>query len=82
MAADLAGPSAGGTAYPARPAWLHSHGPGRQRRVAFEPGAVRPEGAIEGNDDDPARYEPHHERSESAADVQIHEACSARPMVP
>jgi hypothetical protein len=64
------------TAYPSRRAWLHVTVADAQGNVVFESGAVRPDGSIVGNDndDDPGRFEPHHEHIESGDDVQIYEA--------
>ncbi|MGD2068680.1 MAG: hypothetical protein PVI57_08420 [Gemmatimonadota bacterium] len=64
------------TAYPSRRAWLHVTVRDGTGRAVFESGAVTPEGRIVGNDndDDPARYEPHHTEITSSGDVQIYEA--------
>jgi hypothetical protein len=50
-----------------------------QGRVVFESGAFSPDGRIVGNDNDEdgSRYEPHHDRIESADQVQIYEAIMA-----
>ena len=50
------------TAYPSRRAWLHVVVRDRNGHTAFESGALRPDGSIEGNDNDadPARFEPHY----------------------
>jgi hypothetical protein len=63
------------TAYPSRRAWLHVAVHDRDGRTAFESGALRPDGSIEGNvnDSDPARFEPHFREIKSADQVQIYE---------
>lgn len=64
------------TAYPSRRAWLHVKVLGANGGVVFESGALRPDGAIVGNDndEDPQRFEIHHEVIRSPTDVQIYEA--------
>lgn len=64
------------TAYPSRRAWLHVTVRDATGRAVFESGAVTSEGRIVGNDndDDPARYEPHHTEITSPDEVQIYEA--------
>lgn len=64
------------TAYPARRAWLHVRVRDGSGRTVFESGALRPDGSIEGNDNDadPARYEPHYSEIRSPDQVQIFEA--------
>ena len=64
------------TAYPSRRAWLRfvvSDGEGRR---LFSSGALRPDGSIEGNDNDrdPLTFEPHHRVVETADQVQIYES--------
>jgi hypothetical protein len=63
------------TAYPSRRAWLHVVVRDRNGRAVFESGALNPDGSIKGNDNDadPARYEPHYTRIDSADQVQIYE---------
>jgi hypothetical protein len=63
------------TAYPSRRAWLHVSVLDRNSRVVFESGAVRPDGAIVGNDNDadPRRFEPHYTEIHSSEQVQIYE---------
>jgi hypothetical protein len=63
------------TAYPSRRAWLHVVVRDRNGRTAFESGALRPDGSIEGNDNDadPARFEPHYREIKTADQVQIYE---------
>jgi hypothetical protein len=64
------------TGYPSRRAWLHVTARDAAGRVLFESGAVAPTGAIAGNanDEDAARYEPHHEEIAAPDQVQIYEA--------
>jgi hypothetical protein len=64
------------TAYPSRRAWLHVAVYDRDGSRIFESGALRPDGSIVGNanDDDPARYEPHHDVIDSADQVQVYES--------
>jgi hypothetical protein len=67
------------TAYPSRRAWLHVVVRDAAGRTIFESGGFEPDGRIRGNDNDdnPARFEPHHTRIEREADVQIYEAIMA-----
>jgi hypothetical protein len=64
------------TAYPSRRAWLHVTVTDAQGRVLFESGAVRPNGAIVGNDNDAdaAAFEPHYETITNADQVQVYES--------
>jgi hypothetical protein len=64
------------TAYPSRRAWLHVRVLDRNARVVFESGALRPDGSIQGNDNDadPLRFEPYYRRITSADEVQIYES--------
>ncbi|MGB9605920.1 MAG: hypothetical protein ACPL88_08590, partial [Bryobacteraceae bacterium] len=64
------------TAYPSRRVWLHIQVRDRNGRVLFESGALKPEGSIEGNDNDadPRRYEPHYREIRSPEQVQIYES--------
>ncbi|MGE0444827.1 MAG: hypothetical protein AB7P99_06320 [Vicinamibacterales bacterium] len=64
------------TAYPSRRVWLHLVVRDRDGGALFESGAVEPSGRIRGNDndDDPARFEPHHVEITSADEVQIYES--------
>jgi hypothetical protein len=64
------------TGFPARRAWLHVTVTDAAGRVVFESGAVTPNGAIVGNDNDgdPATYETHYEEIVSPDQVQIYEA--------
>jgi hypothetical protein len=64
------------TAYPSRRAWLHFTVRDRDGQTVFESGAVQPSGRIRGNDndDDAARFEPHHVEITSGEQVQIYES--------
>jgi hypothetical protein len=67
------------TAYPSRRAWLRftlSDGAGRP---LFSSGALRPDGSIDGNDNDrdPRAFEPHHRTIEAPEQVQIYESIMA-----
>jgi len=61
--------------FPARRAWLHVTVEDSEGTVVFESGAVAPDGAIAGNDNDadPATYEPHYEEVTAEDQVQIYE---------
>ena len=64
------------TAYPSRRVWLHVTVRDRGDEVVFESGALRPNGSIEGNDndDDASRFEPHYTEVTREDQVQIYEA--------
>jgi len=64
------------TAYPARRAWLHVIVRDAGGAIAFESGAVRPDGSIVGNDNDsdPTKFEPHYTRITQPDQVQIYES--------
>jgi hypothetical protein len=64
------------TGYPSRRAWLHVTVRDGGGRAVFESGAVDERGAIAGNDQDrdPLLVEPHYDRIESAAQVQVYES--------
>jgi hypothetical protein len=64
------------TAYPSRRAWLHVVVTDAGGAVVFESGALRPDGAIVGNDNDAdaARFEPHYTEVTSGDQVQIYES--------
>ncbi|HVY79819.1 MAG TPA: hypothetical protein VG994_02460 [Steroidobacteraceae bacterium] len=64
------------TAYPSRRAWLHVLVTDGQGAKVFESGALQPDGAIQGNDNDadPTRFEPHYREIRSADQVQIYES--------
>jgi hypothetical protein len=63
------------TAYPARRAWLHLVVHDSTGTVVWESGAMRPDGAIVGNDNDSdaARFEPHYTEIRRPDEVQIYE---------
>jgi len=67
------------TAYPSRRAWLNFTVRDRQGNVVFESGAFRPDGSIEGNDNDAdgARWEPHYTEITRPDQVQIYEPIMA-----
>ena len=67
------------TGYPARRAWIDFAVKDQQGRILFRSGEVSPDGAIAGNDNDadPSRFEPHHDRIEDEAQVQIYESVMA-----
>jgi hypothetical protein len=64
------------TAYPSRRAWLHIVVRDADGRPVFESGAVKPDGSVEGNDNDAdaSRFEPHYTEIRSADQVQIYES--------
>jgi hypothetical protein len=64
------------TGYPSRRAWLHVTVRDRAGRIVFESGAVAPNGAIAGNDNDADErgVEPHHTEIRTADQVQIYES--------
>ncbi len=64
------------TAYPSRRAWLHVTVRDRDGKAVFESGALRPNGSIEGNDndDDAIRFESHYTEITRGEQVQIYEA--------
>jgi hypothetical protein len=63
------------TAYPSRRAWLHVLVRDRNGANVFESGALRPDGSIQGNDNDAdkTRFEPHYREITSSDQVQIYE---------
>jgi hypothetical protein len=63
------------TAYPSRRAWLHVLVRDADGRIAFESGALRPDGAIAGNDNDAdkRKFEPHYGEIRRPDQVQIYE---------
>jgi hypothetical protein len=63
------------TAYPSRRAWLHVTVRDQAQRIVFESGAVNPNGAITGNDNDRdgLTYEPHHTEITRPDQVQVYE---------
>jgi len=64
------------TGYPSRRAWLHVTVRDRGGRVVFESGALAPNGAITGNDNDADALgvEPHHTEIRTSEQVQIYES--------
>ncbi len=64
------------TGYPSRRVWLHFAVRNRAGRVVFESGAVAPNGAIVGNDNDVDQHgvEPHHTEITTSDQVQIYES--------
>jgi len=69
------------TGYPSRRVWLHVTVRDRNGRVVFESGAVRPNGAISGNDndEDAMAVESHHAEIRTPDQVQIYESVMADP---
>ncbi len=63
------------TAYPSRRAWIHLAVYDGAGDLLYESGAMRPDGSIEGNDNDAdgSRYEPHYDVIEDPGQVQIYE---------
>jgi hypothetical protein len=64
------------TAYPSRRVWIWLTVRDSGGRTIFESGALNSSGAITGNDndDDPARFEPHHTTITAPDQVQIYES--------
>jgi hypothetical protein len=64
------------TAYPSRRAWLRFVVRDGGGRVLFSSGGLRPDGSIEGNDNDrdPRAFEPHRQVIETPEEVQIYES--------
>lgn len=64
------------TAYPSRRSWIHLKVTDQDQNVLYESGAIRPDGSIEGNDNDidKDRFEPHYAELTSESQVQIYEA--------
>jgi hypothetical protein len=64
------------TAFPSRRLWIHFVVRDAEHRVVFESGALKPDGSIQGNDNDTdlTRYEPHYQIIRSADEVQIYES--------
>ncbi len=85
LAADISVENLAGhklpTAYPSRRAWLHVTVRDRDGKAVFESGALRPNGSIEGNDndDDATRFEPHYREITREDQVQIYEAIMVGP---
>jgi len=64
------------SAYPSRRAWLHVTVKDGNGGLVFESGAIGSDGKIAGNDndEDPLRFEPHHQVIEKPDQVQIYES--------
>ncbi len=69
------------TGYPSRRAWLHVTVRDRGGRVVFESGAIAPNGAIAGNDNDAdaLAVEPHYAEIRAPDQVQIYESVMGDP---
>jgi hypothetical protein len=69
------------TAYPSRRAWLRFVVNDADGRRLFSSGTLRPDGSIEGNDNDrdALAFEPHHRVVETADQVQIYESIMLDP---
>ncbi len=69
------------TGYPSRRAWLHLVVRDADGRAVFESGAIAPDGAIAGNDNDadPLAFEPHYDEIRRPDQVQVYEAVMAAP---
>jgi hypothetical protein len=69
------------TAYPSRRAWLHVTVRDSAGRTLFQSGAFRPDGSIEGNDndEDARRYERHYDVIERSNQVQVYESILVDP---
>jgi hypothetical protein len=63
------------TAFPSRRAWLHFRVLDKDGKTVFESGALKPDGSIEGNDNDEdgLRFEPYYREIKSADQVAIYE---------
>jgi hypothetical protein len=63
------------SAYPSRRAWIHLTVRDGAGREVFESGALRPDGSIDGNDNDAdgTRFEPHYLEITDPGQVQIYE---------
>jgi hypothetical protein len=69
------------SAYPSRRVWLELAVRDAAGDLIFSSGRFRPDGSIEGNDNDAdaTLFEAHHELIDSPEDVQIYEAIMAEP---
>lgn len=69
------------TAYPSRRAWIHLVVRDSGGRVVFESGAVKPDGSIDGNDNDRDKttFEPHYATVRNTGEVQIYESILGDP---
>jgi len=67
------------TAYPSRRVWLRFAVVDGAGRRLFSSGALRPDGSIEGNDNDrdPRAFEPHHRVIDGPEQVQVYESILA-----
>ncbi len=63
------------SAYPSRRAWIHLVVRSGEGSVVFESGALRPDGSIDGNDNDAdgSTFEPHYLEINATDQVQIYE---------
>jgi hypothetical protein len=63
------------SAYPSRRAWIDLSIQDAEGNVVFESGALRPDGSIEGNDNDSdgSRFEPHYLKISEPGQVQVYE---------
>jgi hypothetical protein len=64
------------SAYPSRRAWLRVVVSDAHGRALWASGELRPDGSVEGNDNDrdPSAFEPHHRMIDAAEDVQVYES--------
>ena len=64
------------TAYPSRRAWLHVIIRDAGGRAVFESGALKPDGSVQGNDNDadPLTFEPHYTEVRNGDEVQVYES--------
>ena len=69
------------TAYPSRRTWIHFTLSDSSGKVVFESGAFKPDGSINGNDNDndAGKYEPHYSEIDDPGKVQIYEAILGAP---
>jgi hypothetical protein len=69
------------SAYPSRRVWIHLTVQDRDGTIVFESGRFKPDGSIEGNDNDAdaARFEPHYDEITKSDEVQIYEPILADP---
>ena len=68
------------SAYPSRRAWLRVVVSDAHGRALWASGELRPDGSVEGNDNDrdPSAFEPHHRMIDAAADLPPTDALEAR----
>jgi hypothetical protein len=69
------------SAYPSRRVWIRLTVSDAEGKIVFASGVLRPDGSIEGNDNDadPTRHEPHHSLIDDPDKVQIYEAILGAP---